>query len=248
MLEVDGLHLPGEIHFPKTTKQLSPALILCHGIPAKKYDPTDRGYEALADRFCDLGFIAMFFNFRGTGLAEGNMDMLGWTRDLKAAIDLLYHLDEVDRPRLCLLGSSGGAAVSVYIAANDPRVSSVVTFACPADFAFLFSEEHSKSVIDSFRSIGIIKDADFPPSVGKWLKGFSTISPVKWIDKISPRPLLLVQGDKDDVVPLEHAHRLYGRAKEPKKLIILPGAGHRLRVEEKAITAALDWLKAIHSN
>ena len=243
-LEVDGLRLPGEIHFPETTKQSSPALILCHGIPAEKHDPADRGYEALAERFCGIGFVTMFFNFRGAGLAEGNMDMLGWTRDLKAAIDLFYSIDEVDKSRLCLLGSSGGAAVSVYVAANDPRVSFVMTSACPADFTFLPSEEYSKALIKRFRSIGVIKDADFPPSVDQWLKNFSTISPVQWIDRISPRPLLLIHGDRDDIVPLEHARRLYEKAKEPKVLIVLPSAGHRLRAEEKAVITALDWLKA----
>jgi putative redox protein len=185
----------------------------------------------------------MFFNFRGAGLAQGNMDMLGWTRDLKAAIDFLYDLDEVDKSRLCLLGSSGGGAVSVYVAANDHRVSSLVTFACPADFTFLPSEEYSKALIDRFRSIGIIRDADFPASVEEWLRGFSTISPAKWIDRISPRPLLLVHGALDDIVPAAHAHKLYERAKDPKELIILPGAEHRLRVEEKAITTALDWFR-----
>jgi fermentation-respiration switch protein FrsA (DUF1100 family) len=45
-------------------------------------------------------------------------------------------------------------------------------------------------------------------------------------------------------VPVEHAYRLYEKAGEPKELVIIPDAGHRLRLEEKAITTALDWLKA----
>ena len=66
---------------------------------------------------------------------------------------------------------------------------------------------------------------------------------MRWIGRISPRPLLMIHGEKDDLVPVEHAHRLYERAGEPKELVILPGAGHRLRLEEKAITTALNWLK-----
>jgi fermentation-respiration switch protein FrsA (DUF1100 family) len=169
--------------------------------------------------------------------------MLGWTRDLKTAIDYLSSLDEVDKSRLCLLGSSAGAAVSVYVAANDPRVSSLVTFACPAEFGFLTDKQRVKATIDHFCSIGVIRDADFPPSVDKWLDGFHTVSPLKWIDKISPRPILLIHGDKDDLVPVEQAHQLYATAAEPKELVIIPGAGHRLRLEEKAVTTALNWLK-----
>ena len=137
-------------------------------------------------------------------------------------------LEEVDKSRLCLLGSSAGAAVSVYVAANDPRVSSLITFACPAEFSFLTDKQHARATIDHFRSIGVIRDAAFPPSVNDWLTASAAVSPLRWIDKISPRPLLLIHGDKDDLVPVEHAHKLFEKAGEPKKLVIIPGAGHRL--------------------
>jgi dipeptidyl aminopeptidase/acylaminoacyl peptidase len=241
-IHVDGLKLPAAVFFPETNRP-SPALCLCHGIPAGKYNPTEEGYPALAQRFCDAGFVTTIFNFRGTGLADGNLDMAGWTRDLSAVVDFIYGLREVDKSRICLLGSSAGAAVSVCVAARDPRISTVATFACPADFTFLPSGQQVQSLIDHFRSIGLIKDPNFPPSVEEWLKGFSEVSPIRWVDKITPRPLLLLHGDKDDIVPLENAHRLYQQAGEPKELIVLPGAGHRLRLEPKALDIALDWLK-----
>lgn len=168
--------------------------------------------------------------------------MLGWTRDLKAAINYLVNLKEIDTSRLFLLGSSAGAAVSVYVAATDPRVAGVITFACPAEFGFLTDGERAKELVERFRSIGLIKDAGFPPSLDEWLEGFRKVSPIRFVDKISPRPLLLVHGEEDDLVPVEHARRLYQQAGEPKKLLLLPDAGHRLRFDERAITAAIDWL------
>ncbi|MGD0353796.1 MAG: alpha/beta fold hydrolase [Dehalococcoidia bacterium] len=244
-LKVDNLNLPGEVYFPETIDKPIPALCLCHGIPSgQPASSDDSGYPGLAEKFCSAGFIALIFNFRGAGQAQGNLDMLGWTRDLMAAIDYLSSLEEVDKSRLCLLGSSAGAAVSVYVAANEPRISSLVTLACPAEFSFLADKQSARATIDHFRSIGVIRDVDFPPSVDKWLDGFKTVSPLRWIDKISPRPLLLIHGDKDDLVPVEHAHKLFEKAGEPKKLLIIPGAGHRLRLEEKAVNTALDWLTA----
>ena len=242
-LKADNLCLTGEIYFPETTKQHCPALCLCHGIPSGQRDPNDRGYPALAERFCAAGFITLIFNFRGTGQSQGNLDMMGWTRDLKAAIDYLANLEEVDRSHLHLLGSSGGAAVGVYVAAHDPRMSSVVTLACPAEFDFLTDVQQTESTIDHFRSIGAIRDADFPPSIDEWGEGFNTVSPIRWIDKISPRPLLLIHGEEDEVVSIEHAFRLHEQAREPKELVTIPGAGHRLRLEEKAIATTLNWLK-----
>jgi alpha/beta superfamily hydrolase len=84
------------------------------------HNPDEKGgYPELAARFCEAGFVAMVFNFRGCGPSQGNIDMVGWTHDLAAAVDFLNMLPEVDKSRICLLGSSGGAAISVYVAAND---------------------------------------------------------------------------------------------------------------------------------
>jgi len=242
-LKADGLELIGELHIPSRGK-LNPALCICHGIPAVPPDPTDRGYTLLAQRFCRAGFATLIFNFRGTGRSAGNLDILGWSRDLQVALDFLYNLKEVDKNHFCLLGFSGGAAVSVYTAAHDPRVSSVVTCACPADFRALSQKETPLDTIQRFRQIGAIRDKDFPPSIEEWEKGFETVSPINWIDKISPRPLLLVHGDADEVIPLEHACKLYQKAKEPKELKIVPGARHKVRLEKAAMAFVLDWLKA----
>jgi len=242
-LKVDGLKLVGELHVP-SGNQAHPALCICHGIPATPPDPTDRGYSQLAQRFCHAGFTTLIFNFRGTGRSEGNLDMPGWSRDLQAAINSLHCVDEVDRTHLCLLGFSGGAAVSIYTAAQDARVSAVVTCACPADFRPLSEKETPFETIQRFRQIGAIRDRDFPPSIEDWQKGFETITPINWIDKISPRSLLLVHGDADELIPLEHAQKLYQKARNPKELKIIHGAKHRMRVEKAAMDFVLDWLKA----
>jgi len=242
-LKADGLELVGELHIPSGDKN-HPALCICHGIPAAPPDPTDKGYALLADRFCHAGFITLIFNFRGTGKSEGNLDILGWTRDLQVALYFMYNLKEVDKTRFCLLGFSGGAAVSVYTTAHDSRVSLVVTCACPADFRALSQRETPLDTIQRFREIGAIRDKNFPPSIEEWEKGFDTVSPIKWIYKISPRPLLLVHGDADELIPLEHAHRLYRKAEEPKGLKIILGARHKLRLDKAAMDFVLDWLKA----
>mgnify|MGYP001050439394 CR=1 FL=1 len=242
-LQSNGLKLAGELYTPSRNRPF-PALCICHGIPAAPYNPDDRGYASLAQRFCAAGFLTLIFNFRGAGKSQGNLDMLGWSRDLQVALDFLYSLEEIDKKHICLLGFSGGAAVSVYTTAHDPRVSTLAACACPADFSFLASKEQAISSIQHFRDIGVIRDEGFPPSVEEWLNGFETVSPIRWIDKISSRSLLLVHGDADEVVPMEHAHRLFQKAKEPKELAIIPGAKHKLRLEEAAMITVLDWLKA----
>jgi dipeptidyl aminopeptidase/acylaminoacyl peptidase len=244
ILSADDIMLAGEVFLPDDCNRAYPAVCLCHGIPAVPYNPEEKGgYPELAARFCRAGFAALVFNFRGCGPSQGNIDMPGWTRDLKSAIDFLHMLPDVDRSKIYLLGSSGGAAVSIYTAAHDKRVSAVATLACPAEFDFMAGGFSAESLIARFREIGIIKDPDFPTSAKKWLEGFKAVAPIEYVGKISPKPLLLVHGESDDVVPVEHVERLYAGAGQPKEMIIIPGAAHRLRQDERAIGAMISWLK-----
>jgi alpha/beta superfamily hydrolase len=208
------------------------------------YNPEERGYALLAERFCSQGFVTFIFNFRGVGPSEGNFDIRGWVDDLKFATDFLYSMDEVEKSGLVLIGFSGGAAVSINIAASDQRISAVATLACPATFDFMPGNK-TDAIIAHFRSIDVIKDVNFPLSLEEWFAGFATVSPIRYIHKISPRPLLIVHGDRDDTVSLDHARKLYESARDPKELVIIAGAGHRLRVEEKAISAILKWLSKL---
>ena len=242
-LRSDGLQLVCRVHVPRGDKAF-PVLCVCHGIPGAPHNPQDKGYAALAQEFCRAGFLTVIFNFRGTGESQGNLDITGWSADLLTVIDFVCSVEEADESRLTLLGFSAGAAVSIYVAAQDTRVSSLAACACPADFGFLASPETAPSTIQHFRDVGLIRDDRFPLSNEAWIDGFRAISPVQWIDRISPRPLLLVHGDADELVPLEHAHRLYQQAKEPKELVVIPGAKHRLRLEQKAMAAVLRWLEA----
>ncbi len=244
-LEVEGIKIAGQLYLP-SGRDLFPTVCVCHGIPAHIPDPSDKGYPLLAEKICRQGLAVFIFNFRGTGASGGNLDILGWTRDLKAVLDYLFALPEVDSSRLSLLGFSGGAAVSVCVAAPDKRVSSIVTCACPAEFTLFTGDGNPQAIIEHFRDIGAIRDDGFPPSVVDWLRGFEQISPIKYIAEITPRPLLLVHGAQDKTVAVSHAHQLYARAGEPKQLIIVEGAGHRRRQDGRIVTIVIDWLKSKH--
>lgn len=244
-LQVEGIELAGQLYLPgEGDRTPYHTICICHGIPTRVPGPSDRGYPLLAEKICREGFAVLIFNFRGCGVSGGNLDLLGWTRDLEAAINYLWALPEVDRSHLSLFGFSGGAAVSICVASQDKRVSSIVTCACPAEFTFFTEADDPQSVIEYFRGIGTIRDKDFPNSAEEWLNGFRVISPIKYVADIAPRPLLLVHGSEDEVVEVSHAHKLYGRAGEPKQISIIDGAGHRLRQDDRAMAIVIGWLKS----
>lgn len=71
----------------------------------------------------------------------------------------------------------------------------------------------------------------------------------EWIvDKIAPRPLLLITTDDDRLVPPEESEELFRRAGEPKKLVVLKGFGHyEVYAGEcfrQVMEHTLDWYRA----
>jgi fermentation-respiration switch protein FrsA (DUF1100 family) len=244
-LNSEGNPIIGNIFFPdRINPDKVPALCICHGIPSgNPPDPQDPGYPYLAQYLSALGLIVVIFNFRGTGLSGGNFDILGWTRDLSTIINFLCSKNEIREDKIFLMGFSGGAAVSIYYAAQDPRISYLITCASPAEFTFCHHPQQIQVFLEHCRTIGIIRDRDFPPSLETWADGFKTISPKDWIKKISPRPLLIIHGEEDDLVKVDHAKILYAHALEPKELSILKGAGHRLRLVKEAMSLAKAWIQ-----
>ena len=76
-----------------------------------------------------FGFPVLRFNFRGTGLSQGEHDRgLGEVDDVRAALDWLdaqYHLP------LIFAGFSFGAAIGMRAACADPRVRAVIGIGTP---------------------------------------------------------------------------------------------------------------------
>lgn len=240
-LEANGIALRGELYLPAAGPP-HPAVCFCHGIPAEVHDPADRGYRDLAEKAAAAGMAAFIFNFRGCGLSGGNFDISGWREDLEAVVSYLAALPELDAGRLALCGFSGGAAVAGCLAAVDGRAQALALCACPAGFR-AWGETGAAELIARYRAIGVIRDDDFPADPEAWMQGFAALRPVDVIGRISPRPLLIVHGTADDVVPVADAGRLYAAAAEPKELRLIPGAGHRLRQEQAAVDGIIAWLR-----
>jgi fermentation-respiration switch protein FrsA (DUF1100 family) len=58
--------------------------------------------------------------------------------------------------------------------------------------------------------------------------------------------ILIVHGDGDDVVPVKHAHLLWERAADPKRLEILAGADHRIldpAQRDRAVAFTVAWFR-----
>jgi len=71
--------------------------------------------------------------------------------------------------------------------------------------------------------------------------------PALWIERIAPRPLLMIVAEEDLVTPTAHALAAFQRAGAPKKLVNVPGGHFDVYSGpgfDTATAATVDWLKA----
>ena len=231
----DGITIRGRIFFPVAhPSRLYPAIIICHGIPGSgaPRPSGDPGYEAVAEEFASLGIVSVIFNFRGCGDSGGDFDMMGWTHDLEAVLDKILNTPHVDPTRLILLGYSGGGAASIRVASDNPNIYGLAAVGTPAHFEAFKGEP--EEIVADFKERGIIKDADFPPDLDRWINGFREIEPRRWISHFNGKHLLIVHGDRDELIPARQAQELFERApKGVAELSVIPGGLHRLRLDKR---------------
>jgi uncharacterized protein len=243
VIDSEGLQLAGHLSRPpEVATPTSHGLVLCHGFPAGPGGAATSGqtYPEFADRLAeDTGWTVLTFNFRGTGASGGDFSLGGWLADLRAAIEQLAAVDGV--ADVWLAGSSTGGAIAICAAAEDERVRGVAALAAPADFRAW--ADNPLGFLEHARSIGLIRHPDFPTDVGTWARELAEIRPTVAIGKLPPRPVLLVHGDHDEVIPVTDARALAEAALGQVELRIVPGAGHRLRHDPRAVAIVMGWME-----
>lgn len=239
-IDAGGLRLAGYVYHP-ADGPAERGLVLCHGFPAGPGGSATSGqtFPEFAQRLAaDTGWTVLTFNFRGSGASEGDFSLSGWLTDLRAAIDHLLATEPVTG--VWLAGSGTGGAVAICAAAEDDRVRGVAALAPHADFRDWAVDP--QAFLDHTRAIGAVRDPDFPPDMELWTRELREIRPVVVIGKIPPRPVLLVHGGEDEVVHVQDARWLADATDGKAELRIVPGAGHRLRHDPRAVAILIGWM------
>ena len=168
------------------------------------------------------GNNVLLFDWRSRGQSEIAQHSLAYyeLRDAEAALG--YALGRVPGARVGLVGFSMGASVAILLAARDPRVAAVV-----ADSPFTGIAEvvaHGVAQLHLPASV-VVPLAD---ALTRWRHGyrFGAVRPVEAVAAISPRPLLLIHGSADSLIPVSHVHAFYEAAREPKERWIVEGMDH----------------------
>jgi uncharacterized protein len=175
-------------------------VLLCHG------NAGNIGDRVLhASLLSAVGFDVLVFDYRGYGQSSGRPSEEGTYRDARAARSALLAHDEVQASRLFYLGESLGGAVALALALESPPTGLIL-----------------QSTFTSIRAMSRVHYPFIPralvPDAYPSLRRIRTLR----------APLLVMHGERDDVVPVSHGRSLFEAAPGPKELRIFPGLGHEL--------------------
>lgn len=129
--------------------------------------------------------------------------------------------------------------MSLCAAANDPDVSGVAAVAAPADFDDWASRPNE--LMEHARHVGAIKDPGFPKDMKRWKSELSQVRATNAAEDFAPRPLLVLHGSEDVMVP-QFDGRALADAHGSADLRVLSHGGHQLRHDPRAVSVLLGWL------
>jgi dipeptidyl aminopeptidase/acylaminoacyl peptidase len=185
-----------------TPPQNGAVILVAHGYGDKRSEP----YHAL---FANHGYGVVAWDFRAHGESGGEFSSLGYYEvlDAKAALD--FALAQPGVEHVGAWGGSMGAVTMIRATAQYPEIEALVA---DSPFAALEDEMDLRVPFPIMRSL-IRFFAERASGVT-----VDSVRPVDDIARISPRPVLLIQGMGDGMVPIDSAGRLYDAAGEPRQL------------------------------
>jgi alpha-beta hydrolase superfamily lysophospholipase len=235
----DGNRLSAGIVLPESPRA---SIVLLHGIPSvSPSDPNDPGYPGLAERFAREGLAAAWADLRAVRGSEGFFSIEGWVRDVRAVVDAVRGVPGLDELPLVLAGSSAGGAVSTEAVRRGARVDFLALLAAPATWvSYAVDARSAADRITLEAGMPLAPEVVEDPTA--WAEEFDGVETERSVKDVRV-PILVVHGSADDVVPVDHAHRIAKNAQNAD-VVILDGATHQLRKEPRAVEAVREWLKA----
>ncbi len=235
------IQLAGHLARPRSAPGTPvPGLLICHGFPNLNQGGalSARSFPELAERIAtEMGWMVLVFTFRGAGESEGNFSLEGWRDDLLAAAAYLRSVEGVHGVWVAGFGTGGSLALSA--AAVDPEIRGVAAMGAPADFDDWGN--HPRLLLQHARETGIISTPTFPGNFDAWAREIRGVRAVAEIRSVAPRPVLIMHGSEDDLVPVFDA-RVLADAHGSADLRIIDGGAHQLRHDPRAVAVLLGWL------
>ena len=173
--------------------------------------------------FLEEGYGLLLVEYRGYGENPGNPTENGFHKDGLAAIEFLTK-QSISKQKTILYGESLGCGVAVKLS---------------------IKEKYKAIILEApYTSIAEVAARHYWYLPAKWLvlDRFDILSIIKNIKS----PLLVLHGEKDNVISLDLGKKIFKSAPEPKRAIFVSDAGHNNLYEFKIFDKIKHFLKELN--
>jgi uncharacterized protein len=188
----------------------------------------------LADALAGQGYTVVRYDPLGTWESGGTISdhtISKQLQDIRSIIEFMLGKNNYDH--ILLGGHSRGGLVSILYAVQDPRISSVLSIMSPYSLVRTVNADK----IQQWKKEGVRKSKRDVPGTSEEREfnvPYSNLQDAEQynaLDEVGRLhvPLILVAGEKDDLITPAEVKMIYDKANEPKKMLVVEGIGHGYR-------------------
>ena len=228
-----GHVLAGTLTLPAGSVARYPAVVMVTGSGYQNRDHLQSGrkpvcyykpFRQIADAISRKGIAVLRMDDQGVGCSEGgplkNVTIQERADDNRSGIEYLRSRKEIDNKRIGIVGLSEGGNIGPMIAASDSSIRALVVMAGSATNGFKIIEYQRRiKIFERSELTNAEKERELAKSMeglnkalsrgegSRWFRSFLNYMPLPAAQKVSC-PVLILHGDKDAHVPVDHAHIL----------------------------------------
>ena len=183
----------------KEQAQLVAALLVPHGIAVFAIDAVMHGERAEPGK-----------ELFSAELVQGGRPIVRTVIDNRRAIDYLESREDIGAEHQAILGVSMGGILGSILAAVEPRIDAAALIVAGGRWDLLLANSAHPSAQK-------LSNLDIRSELIQ--RAMRAVEPVNFVGHIAPRPVLMVNGEQDQVIPRVCAEALHEAANEPKQVI-----------------------------
>ncbi len=184
------------IYYLADTDQPAPFALMLHGIPGSEK------HHDLAYHLRGLGWHVLVLHFAGAWGSAGEYTPQNHPQEARAALDFVLSPAApraIDPSKIAVIGFSLGSRAALLAAAEDARITTVVSMGGICDFTEIMWVDEFYAMAAQFLQV-----ADVPTLKEKIAQFGVGLQPYEALPAIAPRPVLLLHATDDEIVPFYH--------------------------------------------
>ncbi len=183
----------------------------------------------------DYGYDIYVFDYREYGQSQGEVELDSTISDMEQMIGYVAEQLSEDE-KLIVMGHSLGGSMAIHSVAHSAhrdRIKALVTIEAFGDY-----HDITQDVLSTSWLFWLFQ----------WPLSFTidnSYRPLDAIALISPIPILILHSERDEIINMYHAERLYEAAKQPKSFQLIDSDHSNVFIKLENRSVLLDYLSIL---